>query len=88
MIYTVIGITRRQGIYQGSDYDTTTIHTTFEPFPSDDLKFNDGLSVRQLKVKTPHYDKMVAVEPISIGDDIDARTDKFGNLLSYVRCNK
>lgn len=68
-MYTIIGIEKRQGVYEGNAYDNTILHCTYK-------KQNvNGLCVLSLKVKT------VNAPDLKVGDNVNPMYDRFGNVV-------
>lgn len=78
-MYTVIGIEKRVGVYEGRAYDNTILHCTYEKPNATDV---DGLCTAVLKIKT-------AICPaVKLGDGVDPLYDRYGNVahLSVTSC--
>ncbi|MBQ7348168.1 MAG: hypothetical protein IJW55_09430 [Clostridia bacterium] len=70
-MYTIIGIEKREGIYEGTAYNNTILHTTYTKKDAENVC---GLCVSALKIKT-------AICPIvNLGDSVDPLYDKYGNI--------
>ena len=67
-MYTIVGIEKKEGVYEGKSYANTILHVTY-------TKENaDGLCVTTLKVKS-------ALCPIvEIGDVVSVLYDRYGNI--------
>ena len=80
-MYTIIGIEIRTGVYEGTAYDNTILHTTYKKENAENVS---GCCVSTLKIKT-------AICPsVALGDGVDPLYDKYGNiaLLSVTPAKK
>ena len=68
-MYTIIGIEKREGVYEGNSYNNTILHTTYTK------QGVNGLCVAALKIKTANC------PPVNIGDSVDPLYDKYGNII-------
>ncbi len=71
MEFTVLGIKRKAGEYEGRSYDNTYLHCSYF-----DDKMDEGVAVTTVKVKTDYID-----EPISVGDKVRFFYDRYGNAV-------
>lgn len=70
-MYTIIGIEKREGVYEGTAYNNTILHTTYKKENAENVT---GLCVSTLKIKT-------AICPsVAVGDSVDPLYDKYGNI--------
>ena len=69
-MYTVIGIERKVGKYEGREYDNTILHCSYEK------KDVDGVCVVSIKVKTERIDY-----PLELGCTVSPLYDRFGNVV-------
>lgn len=70
-MYTIIGIEKREGVYEGTAYNNTILHTTYKKENAENV---NGLCVATLKIKT-------AICPaVNVGDSVDPLYDKYGNI--------
>ena len=70
-MYTIIGIEKREGVYEGTAYNNTILHTTYKKENAENI---NGLCVATLKIKT-------AICPsVAVGDSVDPLYDKYGNV--------
>lgn len=74
-MYTVIGIERKIGNYEGYNYDNTLIHVS-EPI----TRNGDGVRCSTIKIKTCNLD-----EVIELGFVIEPYFDKYHNCTKIVR---
>ena len=70
-MYTIIGIEKREGVYEGTAYNNTILHTTYKKENAENV---NGLCVSTLKIKT------AICPPVAIGDSVDPLYDKYGNV--------
>ena len=70
-MYTVIGIEVREGVYEGTVYNNTILHTTYTKENAENVR---GLCVSTLKIKTAICPK------VNLGDCVDPLYDKYGNV--------
>ena len=70
-MYTIIGIEKRNGVYEGKAYDNTILHTTYKKEQSGSC---EGLCVATLKIKT------ALCPALKLGDSVDPLYDKYGNV--------
>ncbi|MBE6601229.1 MAG: hypothetical protein E7637_01825 [Ruminococcaceae bacterium] len=71
-MYTIVGIERKKGVYDGREYDNTILHTTFE---KDGKATVEGLCTQSFKVKTNICPAVV------LGDCVDFMYDRYGNVV-------
>ncbi len=71
MEFTIVGMERKVGEYQGREYDNTVLHCTYE---KDSLL--GGVAVLTIKVKSDRIE-----EPLEIGDHVSFFYDQYGNVL-------
>ena len=70
-MYTIIGIEKREGVYEGTAYNNTILHTTYKKENAENC---NGLCVATIKIKT-------AICPsVAVGDSVDPLYDKYGNV--------
>jgi len=70
-MYTIIGIEKREGVYEGNAYNNTILHCTYKKENAENCT---GLCVATLKIKT-------AICPVvKVGDGVDPLYDKYGNV--------
>lgn len=70
-MYTIVGIEKRSGVYEGRAYDNTILHCTYM---KQDATNTLGLCVATFKVKS-------AICPtVNLGDSVDPLYDRFGNV--------
>ena len=71
-MYTIIGIEKREGVYEGTAYNNTILHTTYNKPNAEKVT---GLCVATLKIKTANC------PALSLGDSVDPLYDKYGNIV-------
>ena len=71
-MYTIIGIEKREGVYEGNAYNNTILHTTYT---KENTRGVNGLCVATLKIKTANC------PPLSLGDCVVPLYDKYGNVV-------
>ncbi|MBQ8433019.1 MAG: hypothetical protein IJX28_09070 [Clostridia bacterium] len=71
-MYTIIGIEKREGVYEGNAYNNTILHTTYTKVNAGNTI---GLCVATLKIKTANC------PVIALGDCVDPLYDKYGNIV-------
>ena len=71
MEFTIVGIERKVGEYQGRTYDNTILHCTYAKDAMD-----EGVAVSSVKVKTERID-----ESLQVGDIVTFYYDQYGNVL-------
>lgn len=70
-MYQIIGIEKREGVYEGNAYNNTILHCTYTKENAENLV---GKCVATLKIKT-------AICPaVHVGDSVDPLYDKYGNV--------
>lgn len=67
MKYLVIGMERKEGVYQGYAYDNTYYHCTYEK------EGVEGLACTSIKVKTANVN-----EAVTVGDTVAVYYDRYG----------
>lgn len=72
-MYTVIGIERKVGKFEGRDYDNHVLHCTYKKEGA------QGECVVAVKVKTERLEA-----PVTIGDQVTFLYDQYGNVA---RCD-
>ncbi len=70
-MYTIIGIEKREGFYEGNAYNNTILHTTY----TKESETICGLCSAALKIKT------VNCPEVKLGDVVDPLYDKYGNIV-------
>ena len=70
-MYTIIGIEKRVGVYEGKAYDNTILHVTY---PKDNANVV-GVCTAILKIKTANCPS------VAVGDRVDPLYDKYGNVV-------
>lgn len=74
-MYTIIGIERKLGQYEGYNYDNTLLHVT-EPI----VKNGSGVRVSTIKIKTALLD-----EVMELGFVVEPLFDKYKNCIRLIR---
>lgn len=72
-MYEIIGIEKREGVYEGNAYNNTILHTRYT---KESVK---GFGVATLKIKTANC------PTVAIGDCVDPLYDKYGNIVHLVK---
>ena len=67
-MYTVVGVERKVGVYEGREYDNTILHCTYNKDKC------EGVAVCSVKVKTSRLDEVVEV-----GASVSFLYDQYGN---------
>ena len=75
---TIVGLERKQGKYQGREYDNMVI-TCLLPYPEE--KQAEGSFAETIKVKTALFEEY----DFTLGDEITALYNKFGQVVELVR---
>ena len=75
-MYTVIGIERKRGTYEGRAYDNTIVHATYEKASDENVTVN-GQCVVTFKSKTE------VAQSICLGDLVSPLYDRYGNVVKY-----
>ena len=70
-MYTIIGIEKRVGVYEGKAYDNTILHVTY----SKDNTNVEGVCVASLKIKSANCPS------VALGDLVEPLYDKYGNVV-------
>ncbi len=70
-MYTIIGIEKREGVYEGNAYNNTILHCTYTKENAENVQ---GLCVTTLKIKT------ALCPSVKLGDGVDPLYDKYGNV--------
>ena len=70
-MYEVIGIEKREGVYEGKAYNNTILHVTF----TKDTPNAVGVCTAILKIKTSN------LPSVKLGDFVDPLYDKYGNVV-------
>ena len=70
-MYTIIGIENRKGVYEGTAYDNTILHTTYTKPNAENV---NGLCVTTLKIKT------ALCPSVNLGDCVDPLYNKYGDV--------
>ena len=71
MEFTIIGIKRKTGNYEGRDYDNLYLHCTYL-----DDGMLEGVATTVVKIKQEHVD-----EQLKCGDKVTFFYDRYGNAV-------
>lgn len=68
-MYTIVGIEKREGVYEGKAYSNKVLHCTY---PKKDM---EGVATVSIKIKT------VDCPEVTIGDTVSPLYDRYGNCV-------